>query len=125
MPKAERETKKDVTSMQQDIKRRNKTNPGTPSDVGLWEGSTDTKYRWASHLSPVFALGFINSLAVEVATSKLLIVILQLSLASSLSTKVTKILSTSSLIFGYCTLNPTIPENESLTLVDEVSTVLS
>jgi len=122
MPKTEKETKKDVTSMQQEIKRRNKTSPGTPTDIGTWEGSTETKYRWLSHLSPIYALGFFSGLAINVSTSKLLIVLHLLELMPQLSLKLTKILTQTIEFVGYSIILPMKVETESLTLVDEVST---
>lgn len=118
MPKVEKETKKDVTSMQQEIKRRNKVNPGTPTDVGIWEGSTSTKYRWASHLSPTFALGFFAGLTHNVINSKLLIVLNSLSLASQCILKVSVSLSEIIWGFGFCVKETGKKENESLTLID-------
>jgi len=125
MPKTEKETKKDVTSMQQEIKRRNKTSPGTPTDVGIWEGSPDTKYRWASILSPVYALGFFSSLAINVTTSKLMFILHTLTLASLVSTATTKILIEGILLGNIAYYKRLLGETESLTLVDDVSTELS
>jgi len=121
MPKVEKETKKDVTSMQQEIKRRNKVSPGTPTDVGIWEGSTSTKYRWASHLSPTYALGFFAGLAHNVINSKLLIVLNSLSLSSQCILQVLTPLSEVMWVFGFCVKNIDKIDEESFGLVESIA----
>jgi hypothetical protein len=59
MPKIERELKKDLTPIQQEIKRKTQ-NPGTPADVSGWSGATSTKYREGSHIPAGLVLGFIQ-----------------------------------------------------------------
>jgi len=49
MGKAEKELRKDVTPLQQNVKRKTQ-DPGTPSDYAIWSGSTSTKYRWVSSI---------------------------------------------------------------------------
>lgn len=63
MPKAEKELRKDVTPLQQEVKRKVQA-PGTPTDIGAWAGSADTKMRSTSS-SPVpqYALQFIAALS--------------------------------------------------------------
>jgi len=118
MPKAEKETKKDLTTMQQEIKRRNKVNPGTPTDVGLWSGSTDTKYRWASILSPVYALGFFSGLAMSVIYCKLVIILHSFNLVGQCSSKISKTL-TGEMFFGSIPFPWRLLESaEGFTLVD-------
>lgn len=63
MPKAEKELRKDVTPLQQEIKRKTQE-PGTPTDVGPWIGAANTLIRCLSSLPvPKYAFQFIGALS--------------------------------------------------------------
>ncbi len=65
MPKIEKKLQKDLTSLQQEIKRKPQ-DPGTPSDYGIWEGALDSKSRQPalSNILPKygFSFGYISSI---------------------------------------------------------------
>lgn len=60
MPKAEKELRSDVTSLQQEVKRK-RVKPGTPTDIGPWDGAVETKKREVSSPSvPQYAFQFVK-----------------------------------------------------------------
>ncbi len=61
MPKAEKQLRKDVTSLQQEVKRK-RQNPGTPTDIGTWEGAESTQKRGPSHETPKYVFTFLKGL---------------------------------------------------------------
>jgi len=62
MPKAEKQLRKDVTSLQQEVKRR-RQNPGTPTDIGTWEGAESSQKRGPSHRAPQYVFNFLKGIA--------------------------------------------------------------
>ena len=60
MPKAEKQLRKDVTSLQQEVKRK-RQDPGSPSDTGIWEGAVESKSRGPAHICSAYALNFLKS----------------------------------------------------------------
>jgi len=61
MPKAEKQLRKDVTSLQQEVKRK-RQNPGTPTDVGMWEGAESSQKREVSHQAPQYVFNFLEGI---------------------------------------------------------------
>jgi len=61
MPKAEKQLRKDVTSLQQEVKRK-RQNPGTPTDIGTWEGAESSQKREPSHEAPKYAFSFLKGI---------------------------------------------------------------
>jgi len=61
MPKAEKQLRKDVTSLQQEVKRK-RQNPGTPTDVGMWEGAASSQKRGPSHECPQYVFNFLKGM---------------------------------------------------------------
>jgi len=61
MPKAEKQLRKDVTSLQQEVKRK-RQNPGTPTDIGTWEGAESSQKRGVSHQVPQYVFNFLKGI---------------------------------------------------------------